>query len=329
MNILKKGILLIFTSILIVSCSSDEDANETIVTVSNLTKNIDENSLQGSIIGMVNGSSNTGTVNFSIVNQIPNGALAINATTGELTIADETVFDFETNPSITASVRVSAGETTNNATVTVNLNDKDDLEFLLSTSKTAYNNASTNTWVEITETEYDNLAEKLNNVSKTGATEADFNNSVTIDHGSSPEYTVANIDASTTIPNTGYLFAFKYVISSKGHGVTATTAQIKQSSTSNHQGFIDIGNTLPSHSISSLIKTYYFVIKGNTTATTGTGYMAFTKSSNTNPAFKRITGTTYHYQSGNSNNLGSTIYNGSGSGVKWLHQGLATTQKQW
>lgn len=324
----KTGLLFAVLSVLLVNCSKDDSPIETIITTADITKSIDENSAQGTVVGTVTGTSNTGTVAFSITTQTPNGALAINATTGELTIADATIFDFETNPKITAIIRVTDGEVTNNSNITVNLTDKDDLEFLLSTSKIAYTNTSDNNWVEITATEYDNLAGKLNNISRTSASEADFDSSVATEIGGGGAFTSSNINTSATVPNAGYVFAFKYVL--EGSSSSISNSQVKQSSTSNYQGFANLGSTLPSHTNNGTTKTFYFVLKGNTIATTATGYISLSSTTNVGQAFKRIAGTSYYYSSvANQNTLFTTIYNGGGTGVRWLRQGLVTTQKQW
>ncbi|MBG6130689.1 hypothetical protein IWQ47_002165 [Aquimarina sp. EL_43] len=82
----------------------------------------DENPTNGQSLGTVQ-ANGTGVLSFSIASQTPAGALSINASTGELTIADATLFDFETNPTITANISVNNSESTETATATVNLND--------------------------------------------------------------------------------------------------------------------------------------------------------------------------------------------------------------
>lgn len=87
------------------------------VTLQDVTATIDENPANGLLIGTVQSSGSTSS--FSLTSQTPNGALSIDANSGELTVADATLFDFETNPIITAVV--SDGESVNPATVTINL----------------------------------------------------------------------------------------------------------------------------------------------------------------------------------------------------------------
>ncbi|MFC5046232.1 hypothetical protein ACFSTE_04320 [Aquimarina hainanensis] len=87
---------------------------------------IDENSTNGSVLGTVQ-TNGIGILSFSIASQTPAGALSINASTGELTIADATLFDFETNPTITANISVSNSEGIETAIATVNLNDVNEI----------------------------------------------------------------------------------------------------------------------------------------------------------------------------------------------------------
>ena len=115
--------LLIFT---LSSCSkdSDEPNSEAIsVTTSDFSITMDENPNSGQVIGSVSGSTNEGSVNFSLIEQTPAGAFSIDATSGELKVADETIFDFETNPIITGIVKVAIGAVSKNALVNITLND--------------------------------------------------------------------------------------------------------------------------------------------------------------------------------------------------------------
>ena len=67
----------------------------------------------------------SGASGFSITSQTPTGALSINPSTGELTVADATLFDFEINPVITATVAVV--DAVNTGTVTINLRNVNEL----------------------------------------------------------------------------------------------------------------------------------------------------------------------------------------------------------
>ncbi len=109
--------LAVFVLILSVSCNSDDGT--VVVNLQDLAVTLDENPLNGDVVGTV--QSDVTTTNFSITSQSPSGALAINTNTGELTIADAMLFDFETNPSITANV--TADNAANLAIITIDLND--------------------------------------------------------------------------------------------------------------------------------------------------------------------------------------------------------------
>ncbi len=122
------SILFLFSFFTLVSCSKDSDEptpQEIAITVTteNFTKIMDENPLNGQIIGAVLGSTNEGSVTFSITEQSPLGAFSIDAASGELKVADAMLFDFETNPTITGTVKVANGVASQIALVTITLND--------------------------------------------------------------------------------------------------------------------------------------------------------------------------------------------------------------
>jgi hypothetical protein len=118
--------LLVFLILGLNSCSSDtNEVQEMEITVSttDFTTTINENPTNGEVIGMVSGTTNEGSVTFSIEEQTPLGAFAIDSNSGELTVADETVFDFQTNPTITGIVKVANGSVFENANITIDLNN--------------------------------------------------------------------------------------------------------------------------------------------------------------------------------------------------------------
>ncbi|RRQ49568.1 DUF1566 domain-containing protein [Maribacter algicola] len=96
------------------------------ITAQDFTVAVDENPTDGQVLGTVQTNGN-GTLDFSITSQTPTGAMAINATTGELTVIDPNLFDFETNPVITAEISVTDGVETTSSTATVNVNDVDEV----------------------------------------------------------------------------------------------------------------------------------------------------------------------------------------------------------
>lgn len=123
------GLIIIHMGIL-VGCSSDSDGNQPsetkdqiTVTTSNLNVDFDENPEQGALIGIISGQTNSGSVKFTLKDQQPTGALIVNAETGEITVADPTLFDFEEHPEITGTVAVTNGGVSKNAVITISLND--------------------------------------------------------------------------------------------------------------------------------------------------------------------------------------------------------------
>ena len=98
----------------------------TVVTNTNFKKTIHENPLSDQILGTVI-SKSLGTLVYSIKSQALAGAIAIDATTGELTVADATLYDFETNPTLTAMVEVTNGSATETLNVTITLTNLNEI----------------------------------------------------------------------------------------------------------------------------------------------------------------------------------------------------------
>lgn len=101
------------------------DVLEIVVTTTDFSTSIDENPAVGQEIGTLTSSTNHGEVSYEIVSQAPAGALAIDASTGVLSVADRTLFDFEAHTSVRATVKVSNGSVYMLSSVTVLLNDVD------------------------------------------------------------------------------------------------------------------------------------------------------------------------------------------------------------
>lgn len=123
--------LILITGFLIISCSSDNSNNEEqinnspeiIVTTSDFSLTIEENPDANQILGIIQGITNDGSVTFSILNESPNGAFSINSSTGQLTVSNESLFDFETNPIINATIKVENESVFETSNVTINLTD--------------------------------------------------------------------------------------------------------------------------------------------------------------------------------------------------------------
>ena len=131
--------LLLLTAVFIFQqCSKGDDGGDgygstteplvITVTASNFNANFNENPTDGAIIGTIQGSTNSGSVSFSIISQSDSGAISVNATTGQISVADASLFDYESRMVITAVVRVSSGSVSEDITVTINLVDVDEVD---------------------------------------------------------------------------------------------------------------------------------------------------------------------------------------------------------
>ena len=104
--------------------------NDNTPNITDATVAIDESSPNGPLVYDAN-DANTGldidldndTLNYSIILGNELGGFAINASTGEITVADSGVLDFETNPSFVLTIETSDGLNTDTADITINLNN--------------------------------------------------------------------------------------------------------------------------------------------------------------------------------------------------------------
>ncbi len=120
-------LIVLFT--LFSSCSKDDPkAGEVIVTVQTEDKffTIDENPTENQLIGTVPGTTNQGSVTFSIIEQSPIGSFKIDANTGQLYVDKTSIYDFETNTSITGKVKVENGNISKESAINITINDVDE-----------------------------------------------------------------------------------------------------------------------------------------------------------------------------------------------------------
>jgi len=92
-------------AIVILSVTScEKDPVEPTISLEDLTVTVDENIAEGTSLGTISGSTNTGTLRYSLTTQTPAMALSINPSSGELTVQSEAAFNFEENNVILATV---------------------------------------------------------------------------------------------------------------------------------------------------------------------------------------------------------------------------------
>jgi len=168
---------ILITSLLFPSCSGD-DNKVFVPTASDISVTIDENPDLGTIIGIVT-TNMTGNLIYTITSQSISDAFSVNDN-GEVSITDRSKFDFETNPQITAFIGITNGTEEATSEVLVSLNNIDDIASFLTSSKSAYEAASTNDWILITKDEYNLLASNLNDVSRVGTTQEQYDVEPTI-----------------------------------------------------------------------------------------------------------------------------------------------------
>lgn len=314
--------LLALSILIMASCGNDDDARTTDNSI-NLQDpfilNIDENPSNGQSIGTVNAIGN-GTLIFSILEQEFTNAIAINPSTGELTVRDASFFDFETNTQIRGVISVNNGTETATTDVRIDLNNGDDIAFALTESQQDYLNAQVGDWIEITADEYERLTEVVRDVTKSGFIEE----VTTINPSTNSVFTLANLDAAAreenSMPNNSLVFAFKYY--AVDNVLTSDRHRVKQSSLANSAGFENIGNPLPPHQRVDDIAC--FVLKGNEASiSTDQGYLGFQKSSGSTMGIAVTSGVMLFA-------LGETSdMNMESNGNLALYEGLSTTTKQW
>ncbi len=315
LSITRYFILSIF---LLFSCSSDNDSSDsTELSVQNFVTTVDENQADATSLGTIQ-ATGEGTLSFSITSQTPAGALTINASTGELTVADASAFDFETNPVINGTISVIDTQSTVNATMAININDVDGVFDALLTSQADYTAAANGDWVMITEAEYNALADNLNEVSRSGTNETQYNTAPAVTTGGAG-YTRANITSTSIIPNGSYVFAFKYKTNNVAND---TNSKVKQSSTANNDGFSDLGSSLPSHSGTG--EDVFFVLKDSDNPVSATGYLSIYNNSKMS-IIVDPNNIGYYFVLGDS----SPTLTGNSTSYINLYQGLSTTQMQW
>lgn len=108
-------------TVMLSSCGDDE-----VITINadSLIVTIDENPSTGQLLGTVPGQTSQGSLSYTITSQSPSGAFLLDNATGEVTVADASLFNFEDRNSLSATVLVaSSAGVEEEVTATVNLRD--------------------------------------------------------------------------------------------------------------------------------------------------------------------------------------------------------------
>lgn len=103
------------------SCDDEEEITPAMVTATGITITIDENPINGDVLGEITGTTDRGELTFSLSNQNPANAMEIDASSGRLTVKDASKFDFETHSTLTATGNVTAEGVTTSTTINISL----------------------------------------------------------------------------------------------------------------------------------------------------------------------------------------------------------------
>lgn len=126
----KPTILSIAISVLIAftSCKKDEDSpstsSEPSFSADNLSVTMDENPNQGDLVGLIafEKDSESTVLTFTLTTN-PGNAMTINSSTGRVTVATPSYFDYESRESFSGKAKISDGKNSKTINITVTLND--------------------------------------------------------------------------------------------------------------------------------------------------------------------------------------------------------------
>ncbi|MEO0854043.1 MAG: cadherin repeat domain-containing protein, partial [Cyanobacteria bacterium J06648_11] len=106
---------------------------------------IAENSSNGTSVGTVAASDPDASTmqSYAVTGGTGSSAFAIDTATGEITVVDSSLLDFETSPSLTLDVEVSDGTLSDTATVTIALNDVNEAPVLANQTFAIAENSTT------------------------------------------------------------------------------------------------------------------------------------------------------------------------------------------
>ena len=109
----------------------DEDSTTTnqAPTITSATYSLAENSINGTVLGMVEASDPNGdTLTYTIVSGNDAEAFSLDSESGELTVSTSSALDFETTLTYSLGIEVSDGALSDVAIFTINLTDVDEEE---------------------------------------------------------------------------------------------------------------------------------------------------------------------------------------------------------
>lgn len=110
--------LLIATMATVSSCKKDKN-----VYTEDLAVTVAENPVQSFVLGTIVATTEKSYITYTLISESVEGALAVDASTGVLTVKDPLLFNYEYNTTITAVVEASNGSNDEISNVTITLTD--------------------------------------------------------------------------------------------------------------------------------------------------------------------------------------------------------------
>ena len=112
--------------LLLHSCGdANDEKSEATIEFSSFTETVDENPKKDAVILTIKAtvSDKNLAITYSIISQDPAGAFSLDASSGQLKVADPSLFDYEKNKQLTANIQAKSGSKQATAKVTVILSD--------------------------------------------------------------------------------------------------------------------------------------------------------------------------------------------------------------
>jgi len=315
--------MLLTTLMVTISCS--KDGQDTLPPeAKSLEASLEEHPLTNAQIGKVV-TNLEGDLVYVITSQTPEGAMKIDPKSGELSVSDSTLFDFELNPRLVANIVVSNTSETLNTSANVNLNDIDDIAAFLTVSRDRYLHTEDGQWVGVTDEEFKRIQEGLYKVSAVGLPLDVESYRRTRGTWLEPDYTWYNKN-EYQIPTNHYIFGFKTkMLFDEKLG----KSQVKITTAENTATFEDLGGPLPQQEEGKLLVDGNYILKGSSDISPNARVLAFYSKARIRLETRSKDGeaiTTSGFRArGESNDLtGVQITNQAA-----MYRGLATPIKQW
>lgn len=299
------------------ACSKDSTEDSSRITVE-----FSEYPGRSSIIANLE-SSLGGEVTFSISSESVDGAFSVNRTSGLLVTWDPLAFDYEVSPVVTGIVTATNGTESEDFEITVNILDEDDIASFLTVSLASYQAANPGEWIEVTEEEFDDIANNLLEISYVGTPNGAYG-SITFLTLPNQTYrylfdrTIAN--QTPPMPANEYLFAFRYISGT----ASSNNTKVKVSLESNTAGFETVGTPLPTHGENEV----FFVLKGSEVQFSDPAYIGMFSEGRMGYNLENSTQGNCYIRIGDV----STIADSNSAEVLTklvAYQGLSTPLKQW